>query len=51
MSVSTDPRPASPPAALDSHPAAALFPLLEAESPEFGELVNDIREHQLTATG
>jgi len=33
--------------ALDSHPAAALFPLLEVERPEFGELVKDIREHGL----
>jgi ParB-like nuclease domain len=47
MEVSTDPRPASPPADLDSHPAADLFPLLEVESPEFGELVQDIREHGL----
>ena len=40
----TDP---TPPAALDHHPAANLFPLLEVESPEFGELVQDIREHGL----
>jgi ParB-like chromosome segregation protein Spo0J len=45
MDISTDPHPASPPATLDSHPAAALFPLLEVESPEFGELVQHIREH------
>jgi ParB-like chromosome segregation protein Spo0J len=37
----------SPPATLDSHPAADLFPLLEVESPEFGELVRDIPEHGL----
>ncbi len=47
MNVSTDPRPASPPAGLDHHPAANLFPLLGVESPEFGELVRDIREHGL----
>jgi ParB-like chromosome segregation protein Spo0J len=47
MEYSTDPRPAPPPAALDSHPAAALFPLLEVESPEFGELVRDLQEHGL----
>jgi ParB-like nuclease domain len=47
MDISTDPHPASPPADLDFHPAANLFPLLEVESPEFGELVDDIREHGL----
>ena len=46
MEYSNDPRPASP-AALDSHPAANLFPLLEVVSPEFGELMDDIREHGL----
>jgi ParB-like chromosome segregation protein Spo0J len=29
------------------HPAAALFPLLPVDSPEFGELVADIGEHGL----
>ena len=33
------------PAALAFHPATNLFPLLEVESPEFGELVQDVREH------
>jgi ParB-like nuclease domain len=47
MDISTDPQPASPPADLDSHSAANLFPLLEVDSPEFGELVQDIREHGL----
>ena len=46
MNPSIDPRPA-PPAELDHHPAAALFPLVEVESPEFGQLVGDIREHGL----
>jgi ParB/Sulfiredoxin domain len=31
----------------DDQLAAALFPLLEVESAEFGELVQDIREHGL----
>jgi ParB-like chromosome segregation protein Spo0J len=47
MSTTPDARPAPPPAALDYHPAANLFPLLEVESPEFGEFVRDIREHGL----
>ncbi len=47
MEYSTDPPTTSPPAELDHHPAANLFPLLEVESPEFGELVRDIREHGL----
>jgi hypothetical protein len=45
MRTSTDP-PAeqSPPrpAELEHHPAAALFPLLPVDGPEFGELVADI---------
>jgi ParB-like nuclease domain len=44
---SNDPSPAPPPAAVDHHPAANLFPLLEVESPEFGELVRDLQEHGL----
>jgi ParB-like nuclease domain len=47
MDISTDLQPVSPPADLGSHPAASLFPLLEVDSPEFGELVQDIREHGL----
>jgi ParB-like nuclease domain len=35
------------PAELDSHPAANLFPLLEVENQEFGELVRDLQEHGL----
>ena len=46
MKVSIDPHPA-PPAALDSHPAAGLFALLDVESEEFGELVRDLQEHGL----
>jgi ParB-like nuclease domain len=46
MDISTDPH-VSPSAALDSHPAADLFPPLEGESPEFGELVRDLQEHGL----
>jgi hypothetical protein len=44
--VPINPHPASP-AGLDHHPAAALFPLLEVESQEFGELVRDLQEHGL----
>jgi hypothetical protein len=50
MSTSTDrpvDQPASSPAELEHHPAAALFPLLPVDSPEFGELVADIGEHGL----
>ena len=46
----TDPPPdeaMSPPAELQDHPAAALFPLMDVDGPEFGELVDDIREHGL----
>ncbi len=50
METSNDP-PAGqgtpPQAALEYHPAAALFPLLPVDSQEFGELVEDIREHGL----
>jgi hypothetical protein len=46
MQTPTD-QPASPPAQLEHHPAAALFPLLPIDSPEFGELVADIGEHGL----
>ena len=43
-----DPRPTSPPPAeLQDHPAAALFPLMDVDGPEFGQLVTDIREHGL----
>ena len=39
---------ARPPAAdLDFHPAAALFPLMPVDGPEFGELVRDLQEHGL----
>ena len=47
MKVSTDLPTASPPAALDFHSAAALFPLMPVDSPEFGELMADIREQGL----
>jgi hypothetical protein len=40
------PIPSTTPAAdLDFHPAAALFPLLPVDGPEFGDLVRDIRKH------
>jgi len=49
MEISIDPPADRLPstADLDYHPAANLFPLLEVESPEFGELVHDIQEHGL----
>ena len=34
-------------AELDSHPVAALFPLMDVASPEFEDLVADVREHGL----
>ena len=50
MRTSTDPpadQPAAPPTELEHHPAAALFPLMDVDGPEFGELVADVREHGL----
>ena|SRR2546429_4118341 len=35
------------PGDLESHPAAALFPLMDVDGPEFGDLVADVREHGL----
>jgi len=49
MEISTDP-PADqlpPPAELEHHPAAALFPLMDVDGPEFGELVADLQAHGL----
>ncbi len=34
-------------AEFDTHPAAALFPLMDVASPEFEDLVADVREHGL----
>ena len=49
MRTTTDPLPDQPmpPAELEFHPAAALFPLIDVDSPEFGELVRDLQEHGL----
>jgi hypothetical protein len=49
MSTCTDPPSDQGPPFADPefHPAAALFPLMDVDGPEFGELVEDIREHGL----
>ena len=49
MQTSTDPTPdqAPPPAGPEFHPAAALFPLMDVDGAEFGELVRDLQEHGL----
>jgi ParB-like chromosome segregation protein Spo0J len=49
MQTLTDPPADHPrmPGQLEPHLAAALFPLLPVDSPEFGELVADIGEHGL----
>ena len=49
METSTDPTldQAPPSVDLEFHPAAALFPLMGVGGPEFGELVDVIRQHGL----
>ena len=47
MKISTDPRSASPATELGFHSAAALFPLMQVDGPEFGELVRDLQAHGL----
>ena len=51
METSTHPPPGypggPPPTDPDFQPAAALFSLMDVDGPEFGELVDDIREHGL----
>ena len=51
MGTSTDPPPdqfaGPPPDDPEYHPAAALFPLMDVDGAEFGELVRDLQEHGL----
>jgi ParB-like chromosome segregation protein Spo0J len=49
MRTSNDPPSdqAPPPADPEFHPAAALFPLMDVDGAEFGELVRDLQEHGL----
>ena len=47
MGPGPDPQPASPHAAFDFHSASALFPLMDVDGPEFGDLVQDIRARGL----
>jgi ParB-like chromosome segregation protein Spo0J len=49
MSTCTDPPSDQGPPTAEPvyHPAATLFPLMDVDGPEFGELVEDVREHGL----
>jgi len=48
MGIGADPHLNAAPANLDFQPAGALFPLMDADGAEFGDLAQDIPEHGLS---